>query len=429
MDIRHSSRFSTDLTTWKALYPDSSTTPADQLLGMVLAQFDQFREEFSAYFENTTSETQFVSAKTTPNRLRAQVLNTLDQYWTPLGRVAEQRQIKQYRDLLDQGTEMARKYLARLGLDLPGALVYFDKVTTIQRYPYTNIPFIGIPYYVMKSPGQNTGEPSESPERDWMGVAHEIGHYVYWNLKGDPTALLKHHKEIKQGAEEVLKQFLQGQQISADQSEALIAMLLPWQEEIFADILGTQLGGDEFICSLQTIIECSAGNADDLMQDDGIHPILYLRAWVREEALNPNGNSSRWDDFFKSQFKISEETLPEITIRRPINQQTIEAMTQENLLTFLKATTPNAPTEVTEFLSVKIPTHIAKAAIKKLVGYLRNYSPSAFKRLLSLAEQDNPAEPHSALLRPRIMEGGEQHSHYCLGHFPPEWHEHPAHNH
>jgi hypothetical protein len=63
-----------------------------------------------------------------------------------------------------------------------------------------------------------------------------------------------------------------------------VKVCLNWLEEIFADIYGTLIAGPAFALSIQKML-LEKVNRDNLLKDDGEHPIPYLRPFIRTQVL------------------------------------------------------------------------------------------------------------------------------------------------
>ncbi|MCP4369968.1 MAG: hypothetical protein GY797_17910, partial [Deltaproteobacteria bacterium] len=252
----------------------------DHVLLSVIDQFQTFAQEFLGFFENRSTgilhkSKGFNALDTTPDRLRFQALIALETYWTLVRRVAEQRQIDHYREILDEGTRKAEEYLTQLGLDLPGVCLYFNKYTAIQYSPYSNVAFIGLPYFLVSA--------IDPDDRDWMAIPHELGHYVYWNLGyrldkdgqnvwtlGSLADARQWQADLRNGVKIILEDNRENLNLkSAVEFNILQNNVLNWVEEIFADVVGTRLAGAEFIKSYEKLIVSRTGKKDDLKINDG----------------------------------------------------------------------------------------------------------------------------------------------------------------
>jgi len=450
-----SSRYPSDLQVWIARF-SKSKTKADQLLIKTIEAFGDFAGLYTAYFEEIIVNGKFDKASTTEDRLRTRVLSVLNDYWAPVRRVAEQRMIPHYREILDEGTMEAERYLQALNLSDPGGLIYFDKAAVIRRFPYTNTPFIGVPYNITTegafAEGQSGSEEkfayakqdetlgfTEFAEKDWMAIPHELGHYVYWNQLANSDRLLEQHGEIRKGAAQVLSHSEPYQTLRSHEHKALTTTLLDWLEELYADVLGTRLGGAQFVESLQSIIERWAGNIDDLMENDGAHPVLYLRAFVREKALELNGGESPvdWPTLFQNRFGIQDELELEFEVVPVLDAATAASLDKEMLLAMLGVEPFPENLSVTGF--VELPVTQVKTALLAIVSYLNEQISAVlasgipvdiidmsvvFDEMREQAEKEverSQKPTYEILLQPQILEGGQQHAHNCWAHLTTHW--------
>lgn len=419
-----------DLRAWQDIYGEDMPSTADGLCGRAIADFRDFGKKYQGYFEQVIRTEDFKPEKTTPDRLRARYFQTFNDYWMPLGQVAAQRQIRPYRDFLDRGTEEAEIYLddlnAKLGGErLPGVLVYFNKVTSIRYFPYSDIAFVGTPYTQIAS-------------ADWMAIPHELGHYLYWNLRGTLEQTRKKHQQIKKSAAARLKEVPELQNLLT--VEAAEAMLLSWLEEIFCDVVGTRLGGSDFIVSLQSLIKSCAGCSDDLLTNDGYHPPLCVRWAVREHVYGLNGGSSQidWERFFARTFNVENLKQLQLKVFPPDLKDVMGTMPAEDLLEALAAEEcadlPFIRFKVSEILpALAVLTTLCNEQLNDFLesgGFKPTQPASGFEDLLALAEQEAEEQDvptYSLLLRPRVLEGGYQHTHGCMT--LHGWHEPWTHNH
>ncbi len=431
---RLSFKYPEDIDTWRKLYPaepDGAADPsADQWLGKVLVEYQHFCNKYHSYFEEEPNgiipKGLFDASKTTVARLHQRVLQALEDYFSTIGRVAEQRQVEHYRTMLDDGTSKAKVFLRQLNLDLP-VLLYFDKATGVQHYPFTAAVFVGTPY-------------QSAFEGDWMSIPHEIGHYLYWNLGQDTSGKLTlGNLADSRRWQEKLKACVDSAIVSAnvDEQGVLKRMLLSWLEEIFADVVGTRIGGQPFVDSLLKRIERFAGGEDDLKEDDGEHPPLCLRPLVRTHTLKLNGEASATDF---GRFFVQAFNIPDVS---SLKLQAILEPPKESLHAIKAADQAAASAES---LSISLEASRVIPALEQLVsclnaqigGVLGEGLPKqaqnlagAFDRLVARAEEEvqlNGRRPYENLLEPIILEGGEYHSGHRVV-YQEKWHWIGPHNH
>jgi hypothetical protein len=296
---------------------------------------------------------------------------------------------------------------------VPGVLLYFDRISTIRRCPYTDVAFVGIPY-------------EAACAGDWHAISHEIGHYVYWNFI--PPTPLAHIKGAPNGAPEhpikaAARAFLDANPGAVTpKKRALVRdLLLAWLEETFADVFGARLDGEASIASLERRIVREAGNADDLSATDGRHPPPYLRLSIRELAVQGargaktlkvrgNGRSTaRTSLFFEQRFNITESSAPRIKAYRELSVPTDR--TQLATLRKQAEPIPLPAADLQAGLKVLIPMLTQQIELLLSEGHAQRRvgGVSAFERLRAQADQVD-GDVDDVLLNPRILEGAHDSS-------------------
>ncbi len=425
-----------DVEKWLKLYDK----PADRWVAEALLAFQKFSQAYSDHFfkepDGLIPKRGFDPETTTIKRLTERVFRALDNYWTPLGQVAEQRQVNHYREILDQGSAQATTFLQKLRLEALPVLIYFDKVTTIRHCPYTNAIFVGTPYRL-------------AAENDWMAIPHEIGHYLYWNLGfrlsqdgqkewllGNLAASRSWQDDFK-GRVDGIVDSLYPDAADDNLRQALKEIFRSWLEEMFADQVGVLIGGAKFVDAFQQVIERSAGDLSGLLENDGEHPPLYLRPFFRALALkrlHERGlvelSQVDWDDFFKKTFnrEPADFDAQRIKVRLP---GILQPLTDEE-------DAPSVPVEIGAIKSAIKPVmellDSEIAAFKDQLALPVVDPEQAFRQLRALSEENErfaakerltvSKTPFERLLQPRILEGGDTHSHGCWGHWGQwKWHE------
>lgn len=412
---------------WKDLHLiNVSHKSANQWLHQTVEAFVTFSNEYRQYFQQIIEQSAFKPDKTTVRRLQERVEQALNEYWAPFERVIEQWQMAGYREILEDGTDQAIGYLEKMKLDpeKSGILLYFDKIPMIRRCPYINIVVLGVPYRLVAD--------TEPVNRDWMAIPHELGHYAYWNL-GDLQQFRQEQQRIREEAATRIQTSSVVKKLEEKEQEAIIEMFLGWLEEIFADMVGTQLGEDRFVNSLQTIMERMVGNKEDLKENDGTHPPFCMRPFVRlkmmelQGKLVPNGNAI-WDNFFDTQFSVKKFGSHHIQANLPLLEADLDTMAIDKLKAIFSSES-----------TVSFTVAQVKAAMEPMLVYLKqeidalfargfgNYRGigSAFGHLKALAEAEAKANNkpiYEVLLQPRILEGTEYASHWYWRH--GKWHNH-----
>jgi len=405
-----------------------------QVVINALNDFEEFSNEYSEFVERLIrEETNFASDETTPERLRERFQSSFNNYWAPLGQVAMQRLVPFYQEYLDKATDKANDYLQQFNLN-DGVLVYFKKVNSIRHYPYSDVAFIGIPY--LQSILGNT---------DMMAIPHELGHYLYWNfLEDDPpldgqelddngagaklTRVRSKHEDIKQ------KLTASGHKDAVENGDAIERALLQWTEEIFCDVVGTFLEGDQFVRSTQTFLQAAAGNKHDLTYIDGPHPPLCLRPIIREIAhqMFTHGVNTEidwddfiidWDVFFDDAFKIANPLVLDLAVIDP----SVETMGKSELFKSL-AHEDNGEVGLPHFdilardfvpgltLLIREVANSVLTIVNRPIAYKNTevVQPSNFVMMMQTAEQEAAKQNrrlYDILFIPRSIEGGLHHSH------------------
>ena len=355
-----------------------------------IQDFQTFSEDFISFFSTVTPR------NTTAMRLEFKTFMTLQEYWLPLEQIIMQWQTNHYVPLLRDGQAEAKKYLEKLNVNLPGALVYFNKVANIKHMPYTFIPLLGMPY------------PFSGPE-NWSAIPHELGHYIYWSLGGDLLGTRERQDKMKNEAEQALNQL--------GIKDSMRVMIMDWFEEIFCDILGTQLGELEFVNSSTDFIKSRAGNENELTLNDGSHPPLCIRPYIGHMVLYPDDYKGKVELLFKDITAVNINNL-EIKASIPTLDDQELTLPDENVIpenlqfeTFrVQDILPGVETLV-KFLSPEIKTALEAIREHRQV----TQAPSAFSQIKKVVEMERrkpdkhkDKEVYELLLEPRVLEGGEE---------------------
>lgn len=135
-------------------------------------------------------------------------------------------------------------------------VTHLDKDFAIRLVPYTNVLLISVAYATMTVQGRSTST-------DYLAIAHEVGHYLYWHGHNGTLALQEHVQE------------------------ALDAPLPQWQaqwlEELFADVYACLVAGPIVVRDFQdrlsdnVPVHAERGNA--------AHPFPRLRPFILTRIL------------------------------------------------------------------------------------------------------------------------------------------------
>jgi hypothetical protein len=166
-----------------------------------------------------------------------------------------------------------------------------------RKYPYTDTFFIGI----------NAPSNSTNPEEiDWIPIAHELGHYIYWNshfkIKGSPNfAELDRDPVFSEDIRQALQTAQKLSSLTGTEINVLIHLMIAWSEEMFADVVGTSLLGKEYAISSKSLfVHQQENRIGARFTEDIDHPIPYLRPFVCAEAwklVGPDKSDTLWSRF------------------------------------------------------------------------------------------------------------------------------------
>jgi hypothetical protein len=281
-----------EVVNWKKSYQDPAYS--SQYTGRILCMIEAFEEFCKQYIKQLNADP-LLPEEWFNNRLNYALL----EYWEPILKAAEHHQVAPYRALLDEGygklAEFTDSIKNLLKKDVEIAL-YFDKVGKYKRYPFGDIFLIGIPLL-------------DAYHHDWMAMPHELGHHVFWNSKvsrllptpstsqSDPSAALFEWSSLFD--QEIDKNLPAISEENNRERRTLRATLEAWSEEIFADILGVRIAGEEFADSGREKLKRNIEKADQLFVGDRDHPIPYLLPYIRDTALDrENDYASLWKERF-----------------------------------------------------------------------------------------------------------------------------------
>jgi hypothetical protein len=181
------------------------------------------------------------------------------------------------------------------------ALTYFRQSMRVRVVPYAPVALVGIPYTCLPP---NSTVAQYFPERDFLPIPHEVGHYVYTHGKyqNGPNVgksfFHSYHKHLR------------------DQN--LPSWVRYWAEEIFADVYGCRVGGPLMALSAQDIA-LEVNSRDDFLGDDSEHPNPYLRPDIYLWTLEAMGLQNqadvlrdRWQDL-RNAFVLPHTNNPVLT--------------------------------------------------------------------------------------------------------------------
>ncbi|MBL8056328.1 MAG: hypothetical protein JNK29_06490 [Anaerolineales bacterium] len=162
-------------------------------------------------------------------------------------------------NVLDTADRLARRTLARAlpanpyNAEPPTAITYFQKSPFIAVIPYAPVALIGLPYSAV------------SVKRDLLAIPHEVGHYVFWNMRAGRTYA------------RALPPWVDDHPLGR------------WAEETFADVFAALVSGPVGALSLQDLLVWHDREAFLASEAGDDHPTPILRPYVYSQALRRRG--------------------------------------------------------------------------------------------------------------------------------------------
>jgi hypothetical protein len=201
-------------------------------------------------------------------------VENLTQGFSIISRACEQRRgqvtLASFQKYLAQAEDILEGYckrwlkdeeIASPYLTLKTPVVYFEKIFGINRSLYApQIPVISIPLFLYSRPNQ------------WLALAHEMGHHIYWNSLDSYEETIRFQSDLISAVGEA----------AAKQAQDIWAS---WTEELFADICGTLFAGPSYAISCQDTAIAQARRPADLAENDDEHPAPYLRPLIAIQVL------------------------------------------------------------------------------------------------------------------------------------------------
>jgi hypothetical protein len=149
-------------------------------------------------------------------------------------------------------------------------ICYFDKTTSINRAPYTQLPLISLPITAINS------------ATDLFAVAHEMGHFIYNHL--NPVIAREIDNFISQ---DKYNESYRDQETYPDLKTSA------WVEEIFADVFASMVGGPDYDRQFRDFLLLGAALTQEAFEeDDGDHPPIMIRPY----ALQNPDSDRLWTD-------------------------------------------------------------------------------------------------------------------------------------
>ncbi len=253
-------------------------------------------ENFAApYFEKVTS---LISPETAAKRDWSSLDSAIDRLqneWVTINNACQQRlfpgEMTSMTNNLKMADDLAAAYFKRFQGYKPNdsaPVVYFEKDMRINRYMFTPYALISVPFTIANIPS----------EYDWLALAHEIGHYIFWNSApiGEYRRL---HEELKQRIIKALPPVDETSQ-AYNKHIALITLWMKWLEETFADVSATLLGGVRFVRSslirAKNTFDTNDTTLDSLDEHPSnmVRPVIAIAAlqWLADHLQNAEGTTT-----------------------------------------------------------------------------------------------------------------------------------------
>lgn len=296
-------------------------SPYTARIDRALADFDVFAVSYKALWVELLGKISRGQQDPRPIEL---VDVRIAEFWSALRDIVYQYKDQPYKTKVEEGMRFL-KDLCKNNPELfpdpqtdPDVLIFIKKKETsiARKYPFTNTFFIGI------SDSSIHVENSPEVQDDWRPLAHELGHYLYWNscfdtLEGNNIrARIDRDPVFAMDIEYTLNSF-SATDLSGESAKLVVSDLMTsWSEEIFADLVGTRLLGREYVDSSKDLFQ---ENLDELGGNrfvlDIDHPIPYLRPFVCAEGLKlVEGKRNLIWSYFKNRFDSAFEDTQKLFV-------------------------------------------------------------------------------------------------------------------
>lgn len=232
------------------------------------------------------------------------------EYTQIIGDIKEKYQDPHTADLFESAYAQFDTYLGTysqlIGLDLEqlkkdiGIFLDFGPKAKICRYPLARKYIITVPQ-----------EDADAQPPIWTSMAHELGHFVYWNSEFDNGGIKETAGKIDYilFSNEIVNMLgltLNDLNcvINPDNSspitkeQVLAAMLVGWSEEIFADTFGAMIGGMAFAEQAKaSFLKDLLNSGNRRFETDRDHPYSLLRPFISATALGKykKGKNNLWN--------------------------------------------------------------------------------------------------------------------------------------
>jgi hypothetical protein len=215
-------------------------------------------------------------------------------------RIAQQRDFYRGRgqnnilQTLQQADQLALEYLKQAmenGLvDIQQQSItpicYFDKTTSINRAPYTQLPLISLPITAINS------------ATDLFAVAHETGHFIYHHLDPVIAEQIDNFAGLENPDSKYNQPYRPGEAYQGLKTSA-------WVEEIFADVFASMVGGPDYDRQFRDFLLLGVALTQEAFEeDDGDHPPIMIRPY----ALQNPDSDLLWTDIL-AQLGVNRASL------------------------------------------------------------------------------------------------------------------------
>lgn len=215
------------------------------------------------------------------------VIDNLQRNWGELMTACNQRENTRMRRRLDDADAEAAKFYARYKGFRPNVngqdvmpITYFGTRYEITRYPYTPFPLLCFRH-----------EAYGNRRLRLNGLAHELGHFIYWNVVPAEmsAALISAHQELDREIENTLEKGRWNVPIDVhvNVADRLKFDWQNWKSELFADIVGALLVGPKYVeTSIRLYVEEAHNERVGIYAEDRVHPLPILRPLIALETVD-----------------------------------------------------------------------------------------------------------------------------------------------
>lgn len=252
---------------------------------------------------------------------RYELTQRLVDEWIAISAVVEQRQLERYQNWLAKVDGMAQGMIP--GSIPTGVVAYLGPSTTLRHMPYSSISIASIPR-----------ETYPDLDESRIAVAHEIGHHI-WRVTYFDTLEDVRFEQMN------LSDFVR--KIAFPTKPEIGELLAPWIEEMFADVFGAVKLGEPFAASMISDLKERTRGSEDLLLNDGVHPLPYLRPILRIRAVQLAGGANHSTDDLLQDWREYTGKFFRSTADRTVHFETLSKAVFSNIAT------PQAPRSIINF--------------------------------------------------------------------------------